>query len=210
MNKLAIMISLVLLSGCAELLSHRTFVREMDHDDTPYFMANEDFQTVSGDTGKAYRSNKDLMNRTPASYYGKRQYLQRQALEQEFQKLLGRLSPKAMEEFEYYEKHFEDVSEKIYYLRLSKRDQQLYLQSRGITANYKTHNPMALLRGGLYQQREITLGMTKGQVEKVWGRPMRIDVAGNPQQQNERWTFYDQGKMRYVFFERGRVEGWQQ
>ena len=57
-------------------------------------------------------------------------------------------------------------------------------------------------------ERGIQIGMSKTQVEQLWGRPVNIEVAGDPRYENERWSFYHQGKMNYVYFESGEVQGW--
>ena len=60
----------------------------------------------------------------------------------------------------------------------------------------------------LKDNNELLLGMDKKTVMKKWGRPTRIDVAGNPTNENERWSFYYNGKVRQVYFEKGVVNGW--
>lgn len=54
-------------------------------------------------------------------------------------------------------------------------------------------------------------------VKKSWGEPVNIEVSGNPIYRNERWQYnkqvatpqgYKQEK-RYVYFEGGRVVGWE-
>jgi hypothetical protein len=42
----------------------------------------------------------------------------------------------------------------------------------------------------------------------MWGRPAQVEVAGNPDNENERWTFFESGSMRQVYFESGSVQGW--
>ena len=51
--------------------------------------------------------------------------------------------------------------------------------------------------------------MSKTEVQRIWGSPSRVDVAGNPKMENERWSFYHNGRVKTVFFESGRVEGWE-
>ena len=45
-------------------------------------------------------------------------------------------------------------------------------------------------------------------VVKSWGNPSKVDVAGDPKNQNERWTFYEKNKVKRVYFEKGLVNGW--
>ena len=51
--------------------------------------------------------------------------------------------------------------------------------------------------------------MSKVQVIDMWGRPARIEVAGNPSNENEKWAFYENGRVKFVYFEGGTVQGWQ-
>ena len=46
---------------------------------------------------------------------------------------------------------------------------------------------------------DIHHGMTKLQVQDLWGSPTRVDVAGNPTNENERWSFYESGKVKQSF-----------
>ena len=55
---------------------------------------------------------------------------------------------------------------------------------------------------------ELFLGMDKKEVVEVWGKPARVEIAGNPKNQNERWSFVEDGNVRQVYFEGGRVQGW--
>jgi hypothetical protein len=50
--------------------------------------------------------------------------------------------------------------------------------------------------------------MSKDDVSSSWGKPMRRDVAGNPSQGNERWSYYRNGVLKYIYFAGGKVEGW--
>ena len=55
---------------------------------------------------------------------------------------------------------------------------------------------------------DVTLGMRKDDVMRNWGRPDRMDVAGDPRLENERWAYRREGYTSYIYFESGRVEGW--
>jgi hypothetical protein len=63
---------------------------------------------------------------------------------------------------------------------------------------------------------DVALGMAKGDVRLIWGSPQRIQVAGGPLSENERW-FYPSStgiyggldSTRIVYFERGQVTGWE-
>lgn len=70
---------------------------------------------------------------------------------------------------------------------------------------------------GLIQAGDIEVGMPMEYVKKAWGDPQGIDVSGNPIYRNERWKYsrfistpdgYKQER-RYVYFEGGKVVGWE-
>lgn len=65
--------------------------------------------------------------------------------------------------------------------------------------------------------QDIAIGMPISFVKKSWGEPDSIESSGNPIYKNERWIYtkqvsgpqgYHQEK-RYVYFEGGRVIGWE-
>lgn len=67
------------------------------------------------------------------------------------------------------------------------------------------------------EAQDIALGMPADYVKKSWGEPNQVEASGNPIYKNERWQYnkqvstplgYKQEK-RLVFFEGGRVVGWE-
>jgi hypothetical protein len=50
--------------------------------------------------------------------------------------------------------------------------------------------------------------MQKSTVISSWGRPVKVEIAGDPRNENEKWSFSENGKMRHVYFESGVVQGW--
>ena len=65
-----------------------------------------------------------------------------------------------------------------------------------------------MVRNRSIHSAELFLGMNKSEVTQVWGKPARVEVAGNPINQNERWSFKEDGNVRQVYFEGGKVQGW--
>lgn len=66
-------------------------------------------------------------------------------------------------------------------------------------------------------EQDIILGMPQELVKKSWGEPQSVEVSGNPIFKNERWKYirnistsdgFKQEK-RYVYFEGGKVVGWE-
>lgn len=55
---------------------------------------------------------------------------------------------------------------------------------------------------------DIYYGMGKSDVIRAWGKPARVEIAGHPSYENERWSFYEGGEVKQVYFESGRVQGW--
>ena len=69
----------------------------------------------------------------------------------------------------------------------------------------------------IMETMDIAIGMPTDFVKKAWGEPDLIEHSGNPIYKNERWKYikqvstpngYHQEK-RFVFFEGGRVVGWE-
>lgn len=62
----------------------------------------------------------------------------------------------------------------------------------------------------------LTLGMTMPRVLELWGKPTDVKAAGDSNDGNERWVYsegvaglYGLGSNRVVYFEQGRVAGWE-
>lgn len=65
--------------------------------------------------------------------------------------------------------------------------------------------------------QDIAIGMPQDYVRKSWGEPSQIESSGNPIYKNERWQYLKQvstpqgykQESRLVYFEGGRVVGWE-
>lgn len=70
---------------------------------------------------------------------------------------------------------------------------------------------------GLIESQDIAVGMPQDYVKRAWGEPMSVEVSGNPIYRNERWKYQKfvsssegyRKETRYVYFEGGRVVGWE-
>lgn len=199
-----------LISSCAPLSWNRSFVDEMNKDDS-IFTPGRDFPSVAGDDPSSIDPKKELKARTPASIRERNLELEEEMLKKELRKRENELSEYDRGRYSRLYDQFENDSERNYYLSLSSQERGRYLQSRRISLD-SAGAPLelrGLIRPSLGHERvELSLGMGKDDVQNRWGRPHRVDVAGNPRNENERWAFYDNNGMRYVFFERGRVQGW--
>lgn len=200
------------LASCAALLEPRTFADQMDEEES-LFNPGKDFPVTAGDTGKVYYDDEERARRTPASKVEREEYQERQSLKDEMARLEDNMSPEEFDSWEKLRSKFASDSERAYYLRLNPSERRTYLDTLGIQAPYG--GPVRPNVGALnyirhYQRtsREIYLGMEKDQVIDRWGRPDRVEIAGNPREGNERWTFFDNGIVKRIFFEGGKVQGW--
>ncbi|MES2855274.1 MAG: hypothetical protein V4692_05400 [Bdellovibrionota bacterium] len=105
--------------------------------------------------------------------------------------------------------------ERVDFLKLNSFEARAqYLEDKGIDGNATAHPPEIQ---ALVEINDITIGMTKQAVRDSWGEPELVEVAGNPVYGNERWHFNEQisstegfqTEKRLVYFEAGRVTGWQ-
>jgi len=180
----------------------------MEHETDGFFVAGRDFPSVPGDTGKGHRSKADIRKRTPSSDFESKLGRRKSSIRNELLDKEERLTVDEYRQYKENEDYFQNESEKIYYLGLPLADRLHYLTSkRRVIVNpsvsdqtyYDTKNDF---------DRSVFVGMNKTSVIQSWGRPERVEVAGDPRHQNERWTFYDRGRVQLIFFERGKVQGW--
>lgn len=67
------------------------------------------------------------------------------------------------------------------------------------------------------ENQDITMNMTMDLVKKAWGEPNNIEVSGNSIYKNEKWKYIKfvstsggyKAEKRIVYFENGRVSGWE-
>mgnify|MGYP001561987397 CR=1 FL=1 len=92
-----------------------------------------------------------------------------------------------------------DVSDEIHYSRAVARDPATSESIRSALA-----------------RRDLVQGMSMTDVREVWGEPGEVETAGSPTYGNQRWIYYTGlssqnglGSARSVYFEAGRVIGWQ-
>lgn len=194
--------------SCTQMLSHRDYLSEMEQNDDRYFSPREDFPVMVGDTGRTWESSNERKRRTPSSVQEQQQERSQRFLKEELSSLEGKLSDEDYEFYDKNKKYLPSISERIYYLKLSRYERRDYLTSKGADLNerkaMKPYEQMFALR-----QSNIILGMSKSEVMNNWGRPARVEVAGNPTYENERWVYNLNGAMKYIYFESGRVGGWE-
>lgn len=205
----------VIFSSCA-VFEHRDFYDEMvfSEFEEPLIIPGDDFEVVAGDSGRSYRSNAEIYKRTPATLGEKSSETYERSIAYELNSLENRLEDAQYHSYLRFRDEFSSDSERIYYLRLSPNEQQQYLEARGMVKSKNKDLGNSRSIAGNYsgkfltQSSAISLGMDQNSVLGLWGRPVRRDISGNPNDKNERWAYQVGDKVKYIYFESGRVEGW--
>lgn len=205
MKTLILLTSLLAVTSCA-LTPQRSYLAEMEHDDESLFEAGRDFPVVPGDTGRSWRAKKEWKKRIPASQAAQLREREKRSLEEDLKRLESKQSEGELAQYKKYRTQLGSTSERIYFLQIKgKKERDDYLASRGLIESQEL---MPGERFWATQSQEILVGMSKNDVEASWGRPERVDVAGNPHYENERWLYRRDGAVKYIYFEGGRVGGW--
>ncbi len=196
------------LGGCADMMGQRTYLSEMENDDSQFFNPNQDFPVLAGDTGRSWNTKRQMRERTPASVHDVELSQEKKSLNRELAALEAGQSENALNFYEDHKHKLKSTSERIYFLKLPHNERNDYLISRGFMGDSRqnvTPTEKALSR----RERDILLGMTKNDVMDSYGKPLRVDVAGNPNYENERWAYQMNGSTKYIYFESGQVQGWE-
>lgn len=80
----------------------------------------------------------------------------------------------------------------------------------------RSQAPQAEMKA-LIETQDIAMGMPQEYVKRSWGDPLSVELSGNPLYKNERWKYQRlssspsgyRKETRYVYFEGGRVVGWE-
>lgn len=204
-----IFLSLIAFTGCAELYTGRSYLSEMEQDDSRFFNPRQDFPIVAGDSGRDWMSESERRQRTPASAEDLSENMASRALKSELRTLENMQTEESLEMYQNHLKSLPTVSDRIYFLKLPQHERKDYLISRGaIEETKKPIFPEYQRRPG-GRSSDVLLGMNKQDVLASLGKPMRVEVAGNPRNENERWLYRMNGFQKYIYFESGRVEGWE-
>ena len=202
---------LTTLTGCAALLEQRSYIDEMERESDGFFVAGRDFPVTNGDTGEAFRSRAEIKRRTPASTRSKEIEKEKSSLEQELQEKVAQLYDESLQNYYRDTKYLESDSERLYYLSMSGSERTEYINTK-ITdlADEETlkGDSREFLKRRSVHSRPIAQGMTKDDVMELWGKPTRVEVAGHPKFENERWSFFEGSTVKFIYFESGKVQGW--
>ncbi|MGZ3790314.1 MAG: hypothetical protein ACXVLQ_17405 [Bacteriovorax sp.] len=200
--------SLMLATSCSSFLPDRSFIEEMNRDSDPYLVAGKDFPTVSGDTGQAYRSRDEIKKRTPASERNRQKEKEQLSLKQELEQKEASIPEEHLEQYTKDKKYLSTDSDKLYYLSLSLDERPSYIDIKKQDMQADQGKEQDFVQNHSIHSRELYLGMDKSQVVQMWGKPSRVEIAGNPSNQNERWSFVEDGNVKQIYFESGKVQGW--
>lgn len=197
------------LTACSQFQTGRSYLSEMEYDDSPYYQPAQDFPVLAGDTGSMGRSLEDYAPATPlskdAAYARKRE----SSLEGELLRLEEAQSEENLEFYQSQKKYFSTTSEKIYFLKLPNYEREDYLRSRGFedkSSEIASRQPASYFG---VRNASLGLGMNKQEVMDSLGRPYKVEIAGNPSFENERWAYKMNGATKYIYFEAGTVQGWE-
>ena len=192
----------VFASGCSSFERSR---------ESGYFSRGQESRaaTVEGDR-RVYEREEAQSELGPTSSDSAIAY--RQRLKREEKLLEGK-----SEREQYYKAkpYLKNDLERLQFLRLETAgERDRYLNSKGINGDQITHPPIMQT---LVEENDIAVGMTRQAVKESWGPADDVEVAGNPLYGNEKWKYSEQvtsseGYMterRTVFFESGRVVGWE-
>lgn len=194
--------------GCAGFLPDRSFIEEMNRESDPMLQAGRDFPVVSGDTGEAYRSRDEVKKRTPSTERARKQTLESDSLKQELEQKEADIPEDLLDQYSKDKKYLPGDSDKLYYLSLDTSERANYVRIKRDDMAQDLGKGQDFIQNRSIHAAEVYLGMAKSQVVQIWGKPTRIEIAGNPKLQNERWSFIEDGNVKQIYFESGKVQGW--
>jgi hypothetical protein len=200
--------TLGLASSCSVFMPDRSFIEEMNRESDSYFMAGKDFKVVNGDTGEAYRSKEEVQKRTPSSERSREKMKEETSLKQELDQKEADIPDDYMDQYSKDKKYLPTDSDKLYYLSLALSERPGYISIKKQDSQEDQGKNQDFVQRHSIHSKEIYLGMNKGQVVQAWGKPSKVDIAGNPSNQNERWSFMEDGSVKQIYFEQGKVQGW--
>ena len=195
-------------SSCALMLPDRSFIDQMEREEGGMFSPGKDFPVVSGDTGAIRRSREEVRKRTPASARSASLTKEADSLAEELKIKEENPDNYEMERYARDIKNLQTDSDKLYYLSLNSDERSVYISSKKADLRDDLENRKNMVKRHSIHSNELFLGMAKDDVMQAWGKPARVEIAGNPVNQNERWAFFEDGSIKQVYFESGMVHGW--
>ncbi|WP_374027980.1 hypothetical protein ACES2J_03645 [Bdellovibrio bacteriovorus] len=205
----SVIVALGALSGCSHL--HRSA-------DSGYAPAPEDVRYSDNSNSAVYdrqtRQTAYELGLDPASLSGRdlQAVRDRQQLRQLERSLSSR---KEREQYSKILPWLKNDAEKIEVLSIPSIEGRQAWVNRNSVWN-RSQAPQEEMKG-LIESQDIAVGMPQDYVKRSWGDPMSVEVSGNPLYKNERWKYQKfvsapegyRKETRYVYFEGGRVVGWE-
>ena len=207
-DTLMIGLTLILMTSCSGMLPDRSFIEEMNRESDPFFVAGKDFPVMSGDTGSAYRSREEINKRTPASARSGQKMKEENSIRMELEQKEADIPEENVAQYTKDKKYLPTDSDKLYYLSLSLKERPDYINIKKQDSLEDQCKGQDFVQKHSIHSTELYLGMAKSQVIQAWGKPSRVEFAGNPKNQNERWSFSEDGSVKQIYFENGKVQGW--
>lgn len=198
--------TVALTSSCSLMLPDRSFIEEMERESM--YSPGRDFPVVAGDTGDMRIGKDELMSRTPSSERAIRLNKEAASIEQELIQKEDMMNEEEKEKYAMDKKFLQTNSDKLYYLSLDGFDRSSYISTKKADLKDDMEHGKNMVQKRSIHSKELFLGMDKNEVMEMWGKPARVEIAGNPVNQNERWSFREDGNIRQVYFEGGKVQGW--
>jgi hypothetical protein len=204
-----LLLMLVFSIGCSQFETGRSYLTEMSDDDSRFFSPRRDFPVVAGDTGRDWNSDAEMRRRTPASELDIIEMKRERYFKRELAELEDAQSSDALKFYEKYKDQFATTSEKIYFLELPYEERKDYLTTKGFIKPPKPQELSPERRVAAVAKNDIIYGMKKIDVIESWGEPQKVEFAGDPRNENERWLYHSNGTSKYIYFEAGQVKGWE-
>ena len=195
-----------LTSSCSLMLPDRSFSDEMDREGM--FSPGKYFPIMSGDAGDMRIGKDELKTRTPTSERSRRLNKEAVSIEQELIQKEDLLEDLEKQKYGLDKKFLLTSSDKLYYLSLDPLERSSYISTKKGELQDDMERGKNMVHNRSIHSAELFLGMNKNEVIQIWGKPARVEFAGNPINQNERWSFKEDGNIRQVYFEAGKVHGW--
>jgi hypothetical protein len=198
----------LLSTGCSVFMPDRSFIEEMNRESDPFLVAGRDFPVVGGDSGESHRSREEIQKRTPSSERNRKKRKERESIEQELAQKEADIPEDGLEQYSKDKKYLPGDSDKLYYLSLNISERANYISIKKQDMQEDQGKGQDFVQKHSIHSKELYLGMDKTQVVQAWGKPSRVEIAGNPRNQNERWSFAEDGNVKQIYFESGKVQGW--
>ncbi len=204
------LVLLVMLSSCSALLRRSEESGFADRDRfSSYGLEQRDVRASESSQSAQDLGFDDTQSLNPQQRFALKKRLELREAERA---LAGR---REREQYYRYKAFLRSDQERIDLLNLPTFEaRQRWLDGRGYSSeNFgKTPQTQALI-----EANDLTVGMSKDAVKESWGEPEVVEVAGSPIYGNERWKYQEYvsspegylSETRLVYFEGGRVVGWE-